>query len=287
MNDTIPLEALPYGRIDPRRVRRSLRHAVPATREDPHATIGGLLAERLEETRMNPREILELTRRPGPFSAQVQERYPDARVVTARLTLPDETTGGRWRLPWRRRPARVTVDPSRLPFAERRFDLVVANMTLHWCADPLLALREMRRVLAPGGAMFLCCAGEGTLRELKTALEETDHARHGRTWLRVPEFPSPHHLGEMLAKAGFAQPVTDRDRFTLTWPDPAALLTALRDMGAVNPHRQRPQGLMGKGYPRQLASVYLHHFGTREGQIPVTLELLFGHAWHPTRGSDR
>ncbi|MBF0178591.1 MAG: methyltransferase domain-containing protein [Magnetococcales bacterium] len=287
MNDAMPLEAMPYQRIDPRRVRHSLRRAVAATREDPLATIGGLLAERLDETRLQPRAILEITRRSGPLTERIEERYPEARVVTARLTLPDGATGSRWRLPWRSRPARVTVNPSRLPFAERRFDLVVANMTLHWCADPLIALREMRRVLAPGGALFLCCAGAGTLRELKTALEETDRERYGRTWPRVPDFPSPHLLGEMLAKAGFAQPVADRDRVRLTLPDPFALLTALRDMGAVNPHRQRPQGLMGKGYPRQLATVYARQFGAREGSIPVTLELLFGHAWHSTRGSDR
>jgi SAM-dependent methyltransferase len=43
----------------------------------------------------------------------------------------------------------------RLPFADGAFDLVVTYSTLHHLPDSLAALREMQRVLAPGGMLVL------------------------------------------------------------------------------------------------------------------------------------
>jgi SAM-dependent methyltransferase len=43
------------------------------------------------------------------------------------------------------------VDMCRLPYPDRSFDLVLHSDTLEHIADPILALRECRRVLKPGG----------------------------------------------------------------------------------------------------------------------------------------
>jgi len=42
----------------------------------------------------------------------------------------------------------------RLPFADARFDCVTMTWTLCTIADPVAAVREMRRVLAPGGQLL-------------------------------------------------------------------------------------------------------------------------------------
>jgi SAM-dependent methyltransferase len=46
---------------------------------------------------------------------------------------------------------RVRLTAERLPFPDRRFDCVVSTWTLCSIPDALAALRELRRVLEPGG----------------------------------------------------------------------------------------------------------------------------------------
>ena len=47
----------------------------------------------------------------------------------------------------------VTADAVRLPLAERSVDLAVASYSLEECPAPPLAMREIRRVLRPGGVL--------------------------------------------------------------------------------------------------------------------------------------
>jgi ubiquinone/menaquinone biosynthesis C-methylase UbiE len=54
-----------------------------------------------------------------------------------------------------------TGDAEDLPYADGSFDLVVGHAFLHHVPDPGRALAEARRVLAPGGALFV--AGEPTV----------------------------------------------------------------------------------------------------------------------------
>jgi ubiquinone/menaquinone biosynthesis C-methylase UbiE len=54
-----------------------------------------------------------------------------------------------------------------LPFPEESLDAVFANMYLHHCPDPLAALREMARILRPGGRLVI-----------------TDIDEHSHTWMK-------------------------------------------------------------------------------------------------------
>lgn len=47
------------------------------------------------------------------------------------------------------------ADGLKLPFEDGALDAVFANMYLHHCPDPLAAIREMMRVLRPGGRLLL------------------------------------------------------------------------------------------------------------------------------------
>jgi len=47
------------------------------------------------------------------------------------------------------------VDAKQLPYREAQFDLVISNSIVHHLPDPLPCLREVQRVLKPGGGILL------------------------------------------------------------------------------------------------------------------------------------
>jgi SAM-dependent methyltransferase len=56
-----------------------------------------------------------------------------------------------------------TCDAQELPFADRSFDVVVANHMLYHVPDPARAAAEFARVLRPGGALLAATNGDGHL----------------------------------------------------------------------------------------------------------------------------
>ena len=47
------------------------------------------------------------------------------------------------------------VDAKGLPYADESFDAVISNSIVHHIPEPIHALREMKRVLRPGGLLFV------------------------------------------------------------------------------------------------------------------------------------
>jgi malonyl-CoA O-methyltransferase len=95
-----------------------------------------------------------------------------------------------------------------------------------------------------------------------------------------------HDIGDMLVHVGFADPVMDMEQITLTYADPEALVRELKRLGATNATRGRPHGLMGRGrWQRMLAALDAKR---RDGRVPATFEVVYGHAWKgtPSRTAD-
>lgn len=64
------------------------------------------------------------------------------------------------------------ADGDSLPFPEDSLDAVFANMYLHHTADPLAAIREMVRVLRPGGRLVITDMDEHTYAWLKDEMAD-------------------------------------------------------------------------------------------------------------------
>ena len=101
-----------------------------------------------------------------------------------------------------------------------------------------------------------------------------------------------HDWGDMLVAAGFAAPVMDMERITLTWSAPAPLLAELRGLGR-NLHPARFGGLRTPGWRRRLEQALSRHLRepTADGRLALDFEIVYGHAFKPpprrTAGADQ
>jgi len=271
-------------RIHSRRVRRAFARA--AAEYDRHAELQREVADRLlahlAYTKIEPARILDVGCGTGYFTRRLQARFPRARVhaldVAAAMLA---SMRRRRRLPWRRRLWLVQGDAQALPFRDASFDLVCSNLTLQWVADAGAMLAEMRRVLAPGGLLLFSTFGRRTLIEVRQSLASIrrDYAR-----LVLP-FPDVTTLGDALMQLPVEVTVTARDVFTLTYPNPRALIRELKQLGAsAAAIRDRPRGLYGRAMLKKLERIYAERHATADGRVRATFEALYAQAWHAEPG---
>lgn len=259
-------------RLDPSCVRASFDAA--AERYDAvavvQAEIRRRLLERLELFRIDPQRILDAGCGTGHGSRALLEHYRGAAVFALDLA-PGMLQATRRRRPWLRRLDTVCGDAAALPLADASVELVFSNLMLQWCNDPDRVFAEFRRVLRPGGLVLFSTFGPDTLRELRAAW----HAADGHT--HVSRFIDMHDLGDALIRAGLGEPVMDMEHLTLTYRDVRGLMRDLKTMGARNATAGRSRGLTGR---RRLAAVEAHYEGLRrDGRLPATWEIVYGHAW--------
>jgi malonyl-CoA O-methyltransferase len=153
--------------------------------------------------------------------------------------------------------------------------MVWANMLLHQSADPQALIAQWHRALAVDGFLMFSCLGPDTLRELRQAFE-------AQSWpAPAHEFTDMHDWGDMLVEAGFAEPVMDMERITLSYTSAESMLAELRDLGR-NFHVQRFAGLRGRRWHAQLLSVLQTLARPDEdGRLALTFEVVYGHALKP------
>ena len=220
------------------------------------------MLERLGYVKLAPQRILDAGSGAARDAASLRRRYPAAALLaldSACATLP--RPGWKQRV-FGTRTTSVCGDMERLPFADASFDLVWSNMALHWLNDPLAALRELERVLAPEGLVMFSALGPDTLKELRGAAGAA----------RVHGFTDMHDLGDMLVAAGFSAPVMDMEMLRIEYASGERLLDDLRSSGQTNARRDRPRGLAGRAWRAEL--------GRALGRpMHFTYEVIYGHAW--------
>jgi malonyl-CoA O-methyltransferase len=278
------------GALDRRAVRRHFDRA--AASYDGAAVlqreVGARMAERLDVVRLAPAAILDAGCGTGDALGELAARYPAARLVAldaapAMLAAARAKAGTRGSLvarllaPLRGTPAArtdfVNADVRALPFAAAAFDLVWSNLMLQWVDDLPQAFAEFHRTLAVGGLATFTTFGPDTLRELRGAFAAADGTPH------VGRFVDMHDIGDLLVHAGFADPVVQMERLTLTYDEPLAMLRDLKAIGATNALAGRARGLMGRTRWRHALAAL--DACRRDGRIPATFEVIHAHAWKP------
>ncbi|MDD2407369.1 MAG: methyltransferase domain-containing protein [Tepidiphilus sp.] len=270
----MPDTSTPLGPdLDSALIRRRAERTAPAYPEHRFLAeeTAQRLLERLDYLRITPRRVLDLGG--GNDLPALRARYPQAEAIAvdfapARLAHLAPRPSWLSRLVRREPTTGIVADAHALPLATGSVDFLWSNLLLHWLAEPLTALAEWQRVLAVGGTMFFATVGPDTLRELREVLGPT----------AVHPFLDMHDVGDLLMAAGFADPVMDMQMLTLRYRDPARLWQDLRASGATNARRDRRRTLTGKvRWQRALAALEARR--EADGTIPITVELVFGHAW--------
>ncbi|MEY2918891.1 MAG: malonyl-ACP O-methyltransferase BioC [Pseudomonadota bacterium] len=262
--------------LDVRRVRDSFSLAA-ATYDAAavlQAEVRDELLHRLEVLRMEPEVVVDLGAGTGQATIALKRRYPRGRVVAMDIAQ-GMLQQARQRQTLLRRFDRVVADAAALPLRDAAVDMVFSSLMLQWCNDPDRVLRECRRVLRPGGVLHFTTLGPDTLVELRKSWQAAD-AGHAH----VNRFIDMHDLGDALMRAGFAEPVLDVERYTLTYDDARGLMRDLKAIGAHNSTAGRARGLTGKSTLGRMLAAYEGF--RREGKLPATYEVVFAQAWCPT-----
>jgi malonyl-CoA O-methyltransferase len=266
--------------LDPRVVRRSFDRAAP-TYESAAAVqreIRTRLLERLDIVRLVPGTVLDLGAGTGHASRELKRRYSSARVIALDLSLQMLRESARQQS-FLRRFAPVCADAHGLPLRTGSIDLVLSNLLLEWCHDPDAVFAEVARVLRPQGLFTFTTVGPDTLKELRELWRGLDEAPH------VHRFIDMHDFGDALLRAGFAEPVMDTERLTVTYPSLNALLSDLRGSGARNIATGRRRGLTGRARGRTVLA--RSEALTRNGPLHIGVEVIHGHAWAPAERRPR
>lgn len=266
-------------------------HPTPRDRADfLYREVERRMLERLDLVKLDPvKRVLDVGCGPGQSLATLAVRYPGAWMIGtdcaeralavaagapgaegapggasparlvegARRLFQRLGVGGAQPLP-ATQPIWFAADAHALPLAGDSIDMVWSNLAAHWFDDPLAAVAEWHRVIRPGGLLMFSAFGVDTLKELRPATPEPG-------W---PSLQDMHDWGDALASTGFADPVMDVERLTLTYEDPARLAEDARRLLARD---DAPE-------PGSTAARAAHD---ASGGLRLSIELVYGHAWCP------
>lgn len=171
-----------------------------------------------------------------------------------------------------------------LPLAEGEADLVISNLLLHAANDPVGALVQARLGLKPDGLLLSATLGGRTLHELRAALAEAESRVEGGLSPRVAPMGEIRDLGGLLQRAGFQMPVADVEPLTVSYASPLHLMRELRAMGETNVMRERRKTFLRRATLMEACRIYQESFGTPDGRIPATFEIVYLTGWAPGPG---
>lgn len=163
---------------------------------------------------------------------------------------------------------------------EACYDLVISNLALHWVEDIPGLLNHIRRSLKPDGLFLANFFGGDTLHELRTSLMEAELQLTGGASLRTAPMTRIQDAPMLLGRAGFALPVVDSERLTITYPFLKRLVEDLRGMGETLKTNERNP--FSRRLFQEAEEVYRRKFGREDGTLPVTVDVITLTGWSPS-----
>jgi malonyl-CoA O-methyltransferase len=267
--------------VDPRAAARwaDLRRASSeAASPWLHEEVARRMEERLQWIVKKPTRWVHWAPLRGGLQAQalLAKRYPKSECFVLE-TLMERAQAAHKSIanPWWK-PERWLGTSVRFEAPEQPVQMLWANMALHMEADPQALIERWHSLLEVDGFLMFSCLGPDTLRQLRRVYAEQGWPPPSH------EFTDMHDWGDMLVRAGFAEPVMDMERITLSFASPERLLLELRELGR-NLHAARFPGLRGRAWRDALHAALARQLATPagEGSLELTFEVIYGHAFKP------
>lgn len=237
------------------------------------------LLEQADVLEHPPQRILDLGCGPGRAAGALKKRWPKADVIAMDMALPMLQQVPKHTRFWR--PVkRVCADALELPFKDAHFDFIFSSLCLQWVHPLPDALREIRRVLKPGGMLVFTTFGPETLLELREAYMAIGEEP------AVSPFAAIQQIGDALQASGFSGSVLERELFTLQYANLRALMQELQALGATDARSGRSRGLMGKHRWQALNSAYPKSGDCISSSWEVIGAMAFRPAKEPVRFED-
>lgn len=209
--------------------------------------------------------VIDLGSGTGFFTRQLAARFEPANIIgldiaEGMLHFSQQQTRTQ-QIKW------LCADAESLPLADHSVDLIFSSLVIQWCSNLLQLLRELARVLKPGGQLVVATLGPNTLHELKSAWQQADNYVH------VNQFQPQDSLRFAAVAANLAidhfaveQRVIYFDRLT-------ELTRELKALGAHNINSGKPEGLTGRSRIAAFKSAYEQY--REERGLPATYEVFY------------
>jgi malonyl-CoA O-methyltransferase len=235
------------------------------------------MAERLQVIKLRPSVVVDASGPLGGSTDLLWRAYPEARhfqLLPPGVAPAPPAAPRPWWSRWRSADSQTRARPEQMPHGASfppGVELMWSNLALGMDPDPPGEIARWHEAVVPGGFVMFSALGPDTLREL------ADLYRHHGWGPPSHAQTDMHDYGDMLVRAGFADPVMDQERLRLTWADPDALLRDLRAAGA-NVHPERFAGCRTPRWRTALSKALGTLAGT-DGRIALTVEIAYGHAF--------
>jgi hypothetical protein len=259
--------AIPPLIFDRRLIRQRRTRWTSAVPHFLHDIILAELADRISLINRPLHTMLIHGSASATFKSAARTLRPNARIFTSdSLPGPDVD---------------LVFDDEAQPIAPSTLEVFVYLWGLESTNDVPGVLAQIHRSLKPDGLFLAAVLGGDTLMELRQAWLIAEAAVAGGATPRVAPFIHIRQWGDLLQRADFALPVVDADRRTVLYPDLLALMRDLRTMGLANPLLERSRQPMSRRLLAHLAESYADQFGTENGRLPVTFEIIYLTGWSP------
>ncbi|MBP8145808.1 MAG: biotin synthase [Inhella sp.] len=254
--------------LDPHALARQQRRLL-AQGQTPwlNALLAERMAERLEWIKAEVRQAWAWQGLWGGGQQALQRRYPQASIRALEdAALPLLAQRRRW---WQR-AAWLRADEAPPGQAQ----LVWAPLGLLAAPEPRALLARWHQLLAVDGFLMFSSLGPDSFIELRQLYAAEGFGELAPRWVDL------HDVGDQLLEAGFAEPVMDQERLTLTWADADALWRDLALLGG-NLHAARFAGLRTPAWRQRWRAAVSERLQGSDGRLRLTLEFVCGHAIKP------